>query len=147
MEPFIQAAHSVLAQLSEGCVDTGSLNLAGTTFPTANTNIAAHVDGSLIGDLVYSMSGSTARKLACVITGNEVREFGRMMRQGLDQLGVMLTEETRRILCEQGLECEIGAPIIFQGLNVEFAAAEPALSVLVDTNAGQLNVSVAVGKW
>mgnify|MGYP005861308505 CR=1 FL=1 len=147
MEPFIKAAYSVLARLSDGCMDTGPLNLAGTTFPSANTNIAIHIEGSLRGNLVYSMSESTAKKLASIIIGGEIREFGSMMRQGLDRLGAMLIEEASRFLNEQGLDCRIGTPIIFQGLNVEFAAAAPALSIPINTDAGQLNVNVAVSKW
>ncbi|MEN6521599.1 MAG: hypothetical protein ABFD46_10690 [Armatimonadota bacterium] len=147
MEPFVEAARSVLEQVAGGAVEPGMLSLLGTTFPTASTNIAARIDGSLKGDVVYSMSSETAQKLVTSVMGAETRGFGRTAGFGLNQLGAMLAEQTDRVLSEQGIDCEISSPIVFQGMNVEFAVPEPALSVPIDTEAGELKVSVAVRRW
>jgi len=146
IEPFVKAARSVLEQVSGDSVEAGILTLLGTTFPTASTNIAARIDGSLKGDVVYSMSGETAEKLAASITGTAARGFGRLTGCGLGRLGAMLAEQTSRTLDELGMNCEISSPIVFQGMNVEFAVPEPALSVPINTQAGEMYVSLAVRK-
>jgi len=144
MEPFVQAARSVIEGLVGCSARPGAIGLAGSTFTSGTTNLAAIVSGELSGDVMYSMSGETAERLASAISGTQVRAFGRSMGHGLSQLGVLLAEQTRRTLDEHGYVCEVGRPIVFQAMNVEFSVAEPALSVPVETEIGQLNVSVAV---
>jgi chemotaxis protein CheX len=144
LDPFVQGADLVLKEFSVGGVKTGGLGLLGTTFPTASINITTRVDGSLRGDVVYSMSSVTARKLAGLITGMETHTFGRRMGEGLSQFGNILAEQTGKLLEERGLECEFSSPTIFQGLNVEFSATAPALAVPIDTDVGRVEVSVAV---
>lgn len=146
MEPFVRAARSVLEAVSGGCAESGQLGLRGTTFPTAATNIAVRVNGTLEGDLIYSMSSQTARKLATKLTGREARVFGRVTGSGLSQLSSLLIEKTAEMLIQQGEQCEISNPTIFQGMNVEFSVNAPALAVPIDTDAGQVDINVAVRK-
>jgi len=144
MEPFVQAVRSVLEQVSGGRAQAGPLSLLGTTFPTACTNIAVRVNGSLEGDVVYSMSSLTAQKLAGLLVGAETYGFGRLTGSGLIQLGNMLVQQTGRFLIERGIKCDVSSPTVFQGLNVEFSVTAPALAVSVDTEAGQVDINVAV---
>lgn len=144
MEPFIKAACSVLEEVSSSEARSGNLSLRGTTFTTATTNIAARIDGSLTGDVIYSMSAATARRLVETIMGMEVSSFGKVMGTGLGSLGTMLAGRTDQVLIEHGHKCQIGSPMVFQGLNVEFAVLEPALAVPIQTDAGEVYVSVAV---
>lgn len=146
MEPFIEGACSVLGRISGGRVETGSLGLMGATFPTACVNIAARVSGNLHGDVVYSMSSQTADKLAEMLTGSAVHGFSRLTGSGLVQLGSMLARETGHLLGRSGMHCEISRPTVFRGLNVEFSADAPALAVSVDTDAGQVDINLAVRK-
>jgi len=144
MEPFVEAACSVLRRISGGRAEPGRLGLLGTMFPTACVNIAARVSGNLQGDVVYSMSSRTAQKLAELLTGAEAHGFGRLTGSGLVQLGDLLARETGCLLSRTGLNCEISGPTVFQGLNVEFSAAAPALAVSVNTDAGQVDINLAV---
>lgn len=144
MEPFIQAACLVLKRISGGRADTGPLGLMGTTFPTACVNIAARVSGNLQGDVVYSMSSQTAEKLAELLTGAEAHGFSRLTGSGLVQLGSMIAQETGCLLGRNGIDCEISRPTVFRGLNIEFSAVAPALGISVDTEAGQVDINLAV---
>jgi CheY-specific phosphatase CheX len=143
MKPFVQAACAVLEQVS-GAARPGPLGLLGTTFPAASINVATRVGGSLRGDVVYSMSSRTAQKLAGLLIGAEAHGFGRLTGSGLARLGDMLAHETNRSLADLGLDCHVGSPTVFQGMNVEFSAAAPALAVSIETSAGQVDVNVAV---
>jgi len=140
----VQAACSVFEQVTGGRVETGPLGLLGATFPAACVNIATRVNGSLRGDVVYSMSSLTAQAVAGRLVDVEIHGFGRLAGSGLAQLGDMLAARSSQILSEQGLGCEISGPTVFQGLNVEFSAIAPALSVPIDTDAGRIDVNVAV---
>jgi chemotaxis protein CheX len=144
MEPFVRAACSVLDSVSNGSAKAGSLGLQGSTFPAASINVAARIDGSLRGDVVYSMSSQTAQRLAGLILGSEAHGFGRLTGNGLSRLGDMFADSTRNLLSESGLNCRISSATVFQGLNVEFSAAAPALSVPIHTDAGDVEVNVAV---
>ena len=144
MEPFVEAACSVLERTAGGRADRGPLGLLGTTFPAACVNVVVRISGDLRGEVVYSMSSQTARKLAESILGSEVRGFGRTAGEGLAMLGEMLVRETRETLDREGLSCEMGYPTVFQGLNVEFSMADPALTLSVETGNGQVDISLAV---
>ena len=125
-------------------MEPGPLGLLGTTFPAACVNIATRVNGALRGDVVYSMSSLTAQMLAGRLVDAEIHGFGRLAGSGLAQLGDMLAMRSSQTLSEQGLGCEISSPTVFQGLNVEFSAIAPALSVPIDTDAGRIDINVAV---
>ncbi len=144
MGPFLVAACSVLEEVSGSEVKRGSLNLLGARFPTAAVNIAARVDGSLAGGVVYSMTGLTAQELASRLTGRQCGRFDRVVGMGLGQLGVMFADATGRVLAQHGYSCRISGPTVFQGLNVEFSAEAPALCTPIETAAGAVDVNVAV---
>jgi len=141
--PFVQAASDLL-EIAIGDAETGVIGLSGTTFSTANVNIAMRVDGALRGDVVYSMSTLTAQKLARSFTGIDTQLFGREMGKVLARLGNALVAKTENLLATQGLECEISRPVVFQGLNVEFSGIAPALIVPIETSIGSISVTVAV---
>lgn len=147
VEPFVEAASAVLRQVSGGSVKSQPLGMLGTMFPAACVNIVSRVDGSLRGDVVYSMSSMTAQKLAGLLVGAEPYGFGRLLGSGLSQLGDMLARETGSILNNRGLDCNISGPTVFQGLNVEFSSATPALAVPLDTAAGRIDINVAVRSY
>jgi len=144
MEPFVEAACRVLEQVLGGRAVPGPLGLLGTTFSVAGTNIVLQVNGSLSGDVVYSLSSRTAAELARNLNGTADRAFGPLAAAGIGKLGEMLARAADRALSEGGWNCSIGAPIVFRGPGVEFWAGDPALSVAIDTGAGQFHVNVAV---
>lgn len=144
IEPFIESACTVLAGLSDTPVSPQPLSLLGTPFSTASINIASRVDGPLAGEVVYSMSGRTARDLASRVTGGDCRSLGDVTGSGLSRLGAMLAEDVCRLLAERGYACSVSNPMILQGLNVEFSTSAPALSVPLETDVGEVSVNVAV---
>jgi chemotaxis protein CheX len=144
MDPFVEAARAVLEEVCGGRAKPGALGLLGTTFATASINIAARIDGTLVGEVVYSMSSRTAQKLAGLLVKAETHGFGRLTGTGLAELGCMLAKESARLLAEQGHDCRFSSPIVFRGLNVEFSVIAPALTVPIDSDAGQVEVKVAV---
>ena len=76
--------------------------------------------------------------------GTEVSGFDQRLRAGMVSLVEMWGEQAHKLLAEQGLECEIGGPIVFRGLNVEFASTLAALVVPIDTPMGRVDIIVAV---
>ena len=144
IDPFVRAARSTLEQLSGSAATAGPPSLLGTTFAASPVNIVCRVSGGLEGEAVYSMSTLTARELATLIAGTEPNTFGQVMGRSLAQLGSAWAKGTRRMLSEMGFDCKISDPIVFQGLNVEFDVDAPALAVEIETEAGRVEVSVAV---
>lgn len=76
--------------------------------------------------------------------GTEVTEFDQRLRAGMVSLVEMWGEQAQKLLAEQGLECEIGGPIVFRGLNVEFAATLAALVAPIETPVGRVDIIVAL---
>ncbi|MDH7481908.1 MAG: chemotaxis protein CheX [Armatimonadota bacterium] len=144
VNPFVEAACSVLEHVSGTLVKPGDLCLLGNPFGAASINIATRVEGTLCGIVVHSMAGLTARQLVSRITGKQCQGVGRVMGAGLTQLGMMFVEVASRTLAKYGYRCGLSSPTIFHGLNVEFMSESPALSIPLETGAGEVNVSVAV---
>ena len=144
VEPFVRGACSVLERILGSPTALGQLSLLGMTYSVGNVNVAARVSGSLRGEVVYSMSSLTAQKFADLTVGGGARGFGPLTGSALARLGDMIGQETERLLSEMGQPCDVGSPIVLQGINVEFSAVTPALAVPIETDAGQVKVSVAV---
>lgn len=144
MQPFVEAACSALERVCGQPTTAGTLRLMDATFPGASVNLAMRVRGSLCGDVLCSMSDATARRLAAKVSGADVAGFGRVLHEGLVAFSDAWSAQAARILAETGFACEVDAPIVFRGLNVELATAQPALITPVETPSGQTLISVAV---
>jgi chemotaxis protein CheX len=144
MDPFVESALHTLERVSGHPVTVGPPNLVGAIFPGASVNVAAKIGGALYGDLICSMSCSTARSLAETVVGGPVQGFGETLRRALVVLAEEWSDQARLLLADTGMVCEVGEPVVFQGLNVEMATTQPALSAPIETSVGQVNISVAV---
>jgi chemotaxis protein CheX len=144
MNPFVESALQTLERVSGQPVTAGPPNLFGAIYPGASVNVAAKVEGALCGDLICSMSGSTARSLAETVVGGSVQDFGETLRRGLVMLAEEWSGQARLLLADEGMVCEVSEPVVFQGLNVEMATTQPALTAPMETSVGQVNISVAV---
>jgi chemotaxis protein CheX len=143
-QPFLDSALVTLQCLSGSPATLGPLSLMGASFTGASVNVATRVRGSLEGDVICSMSYPTAQFLAEMTTGSAIHGFGEPLRRGLVGLAKMWGDQARLLLAEMGHECEVADPIVFQGLNVEMAMTQTALTAPIETLVGQVNVSVAV---
>ncbi|MDI6826897.1 MAG: chemotaxis protein CheX [Armatimonadota bacterium] len=142
--PFVESACSVLEYVSGTPVKVGDLCLLGNPFGARNINIAARVEGALFGNVVYSMPSLTARRLASRIIGKQCQGVGRVMGIGLTELGTKFVRAASSTLAKNGYRCGLSSPTVFHGLNVEFMSESPALSIPLETDAGEMNVIVAV---
>jgi CheY-specific phosphatase CheX len=144
LDPFVDAVRDTLSDTLSCATTPGPVSLLGPTFYAAAVNVSAQVKGALNGPAVYSMSSETAQELAGRLTGVKTHGFGPQLGHGLSTLANMWTDSAKRRLMEMGLACEIDGVTVFHGLNVEFSVNEPALAAAVETDAGRVNVSVAV---
>ncbi len=143
VEPFVRSAEMVLAEVC-GQAAAGPLGLLGREFTANATSIAVCIEGHLAGEVVYSMSCKSAeRMLSCIEEAGATSGIARG-HNGLGRLGARLADRAVAELRRFGLECRAAEPIVVRGYAVEFSAAVPALTVVVNTACGDVAVNVAV---
>jgi len=144
LDPFVDGVYATLNETLRCKASPGPMSLLGPAFYTSPVNVAVRVKGPVEGSAVYSMSSETAQELTGRLTGVRPNGLGPELGKGLSDLGAMWVERASQGLRKMGLTCEMGGVIVFHGLNVQYFGDEPALAAPVETDAGRVDVSVAV---
>jgi len=146
IEPFVRAAYNVL-ELTIGSRPTKEqLSLRRNSFTTQQLTILAGVNGDVEGSAMYGMSQATAQKIAGAMIGTEVLEMDEMAISAVSELGNMITGNATTLLSQKGMSVDITPPSIIRGIDVEVSTRTPALVVPIMTDAGRIEINVAIAE-
>lgn len=144
VDPFVRAAFGVLEQVLQERPERGQLALRNATFTTQQVTIVHGVVGMVEGSVLYGMSLVTAEKIASVMIGNPIMSFDDLASSAISELGNMITGNAATYLSQAGYACDITPPSIARGANIRMSTTTPALVVPVNTQAGRIEINIAL---
>lgn len=145
VNPFVNAAFSVIGQVLMMKVEKGTLAMRPSVFTSQQCNIITGVTGQVQGQVIYGMSLITADKIASLMLGQPIRTFDALAASAIAELGNMITGNAASQLAETGLICDITPPSIIRGTNVKISTANiPALVVPVCLEIGEIELTVSL---
>jgi chemotaxis protein CheX len=95
---------------------------------------------------MYGMTLATAQSIAGAMIGAEVPELDEMAMSAVSELANMITGGAAVIVSEYGLNVDITPPSIIRGTDVYISTRSSAQIVPITTDAGYLEMTVAVGE-
>lgn len=146
VNPFIESATNILAQIAGISAERGDLGLKSSTHPSHEVATVLGIVGEVKGQVVYSMSQATAKNIASQMMGGlPVEEFDEMAKSAIAELGNMITGNASTLLEQQGTRCNISPPTLITGQEMQISAIKiQTLIVPMNTDCGPLEIAVGL---
>lgn len=130
INPFIESADHVFAQLMDETLTKGRLSLKMADMPYPNVCIVLGVVGDIAGQVIYGASEESAVAIAsAMMMGVPVEELNDMAKSAISELGNMITGRATMGLEKVGYRVGISPPTIITGTDVRMAS--PKTQILV----------------
>ena len=145
INPFVEAAFSVLQEVLSTELKRGELFLKSTSQPVLGVTAIIGLTGDVEGRVLFDMSQKTAIAIASEMNGEEMTELNALGKATIGELANMITAQAVTKLHEQGFEFDLTPPAIITGENMQVTDSEvEALIVPVELTQGKLEINVAV---
>lgn len=145
INPFVEAAFSVMEMVLGVRPEKGSLAMQPTTFTSQQCNIVCGVTGQVQGQVIYGMSMSVADRIASFMLGQPIKTFDQLAASAIAELGNMISGHAMSKLSEVGYICDITPPTIIRGTNVKISTLSiPAIVIPMTTQQGEVSITVGI---
>jgi chemotaxis protein CheX len=145
INPFVEAAYSVLSEVLGTEVSRGELYLKSTSMPVLGVAAIVGLAGDVAGRVLFDMTKETALSVASAMNGEEIEELDDLCRATINELANMIAAQAVTKLHDLGFEFDITPPAIFTGDNMRISdGAVEALIVPMDLSYGKIEVNVAI---
>lgn len=120
---FIRATSTVFAEVSSLSLINTDLEFFAEGFRSeANISVSFGISGGFTGQLILILDEAMALKLASAsLMGVPVTNFDKMAESAVCELGNMIGGSAGKRLLEIGYDCDITAPVIKRGREVDTA--------------------------
>lgn len=145
INPFIEAAFSVMEMVLGNRPSKGDLAMQPATFTSQQCNIVCGVTGQVQGQVIYGMSMTVADKIASTMLGQPIKVFDQLAASAIAELGNMISGHAMAKLSEAGYICDITPPTIIRGTNVKISTLSiPAIVIPMTTDQGEVSITVGI---
>lgn len=145
INPFVETAYNVLAEVLGGEVSRGDLFLKSTSTPVMGVAVLVGLAGDVEGRVLFDMSLETAMKIASKMNNEELEEFDDLAKATIAELANIITAQAVTKLQELGFRFDVTPPALFTGEKMEIANHDvEALIVPMVTEQGKIEVNVAI---
>ncbi len=149
INPFVEAAHSVLKEVLQVDVQRGELYLKSTAAPVLGVAAIIGLAGDVEGRVLLDMSRATAIQVASGMLQSmdmePIDELNEMGRATITELANMITGQAVTKLHNLGFKFDLTPPALVTGDNMEISNANvEALIVPMEMPQGKMEINVAI---
>lgn len=145
VNPFVDAARSVLEAEVSATVTRGPLSLRSSAYTTLPITVLIAVTGKVQGIVLYGMAEKTAMGMVEAMMGQPFPEFDELAQSGIAELGNVITGAASVVLAEAGYPSKISPPTLIVGNGVMVSTLDiRRLVVPLGTQYGVVEVQVAL---
>lgn len=145
INPFVETAYNILAEVLGGEVKRGDLYLKSTSMPVMGVAALVGLAGDVEGRVLFDMSMETALNIASQMNCEKLTEFDALAKATITELANLITAQAVTKLHELGFRFDLTPPALFTGEKMEVSDHEvEALIVPMITEQGKVEVNVAI---
>lgn len=145
INPFVETAYDILAEVLGGEVKRGDLYLKSTSMPVMGVAALVGLAGDVEGRVLFDMSLETALNIASQMNGEKMTELDDLAKATITELANLITAQAVTKLHELGFRFDLTPPALFTGERMEISDHEvEALIVPMITEQGKVEVNVAI---
>lgn len=149
INPFVESAHAVLAEVLQADVKRGDLYLKSTAAPVLGVAAIIGLAGDVEGRVLLDMSRQTAIAVASGMLKSmdmdPIDEMNEMGRATISELANMITGQAVTKLHNLGFKFDLTPPALVTGDNMEISNTNvEALIVPMEMPQGKIEINVAI---
>ncbi|MBN2736250.1 MAG: chemotaxis protein CheX [Spirochaetales bacterium] len=145
INPFVEAAFSILKEVLGDDLSRGELYLKATSQPILGVTAIVGLAGDVEGRVLIDLTEKTAMKIASAMNGEEMTTLNELAKATITELANMITAQAVTKLSELGFTFDLTPPTIITGEKMEITNYEvEALIVPIETSHGKLEINVAL---
>ena len=145
INPFVEAAYTILDEVLGGGVKRGDLYLKSTSMPVMGVAALVGLAGDVEVRVLFDMSMETAVNVASAMNQEKLASFDPLAKATITELANMITAQAVTKLHDLGFRFDLTPPALFTGEKMEISDHEvEALIVPMDTQQGKIEINVAV---
>ena len=145
INPFIDAATSVLTMLTGMPVERGTMELRRDASATKEVMAVIGMAGEVEGRVILEMNNDTALAMAGIMNQEPFEELSHLAQDTLMELTNLVVAKAVSMLNEQGFLFKLTPPLIFTGANLSTASMNlETLVIRLHASAGEMNLNVAL---
>lgn len=146
INPFMDSLIKVLSSFGMNDVKRGSISLKETMNTNKDVTSIIGIVGSFRGNVAFSFSSGTAKKLASVLMmGMPVEELNSMSRSAVGELTNMITGTAAGIFSANGQEIQLTPPSLIFGDDIFFIISMvQTISIDMITPAGVIEINIGL---
>jgi len=145
INPFIQAAQSVISMLCSVQPKIGKVHLRNMPFSADQVIIIIGVVGKIKGQVCFEMSENTAKKIASIMMGGiPVDKLDEMSKSAVAEMGNMIMGNTSTIFANQKVNIDITPPSLLTGEKIEVSNKTTTIVVPLELDGvGNISINIA----
>lgn len=146
INPFVTATFEILKAVADLNPKRGKLILKTEAIPSFGVSVLVGVVGEVKGQVVYSLSEETGKKISsAMMMGMPVDAFDEMAKSAVSELANMITGNASTQLASLGLTIDISPPTLVTGTNIHIATSNSQTIVIpVETELGVFEINVSL---
>ena len=135
----------IMPQLGFTNIKIGEVVLRGKCIESPGVIVIIGIIGDIQGNIIYSMDGENAKKIASVMMmGSEIKEFDNIAQSAVSELINMLTAKAVTNLSDRGIVADISTPTLIYGKFITNANKEKVVNVVLEINGVNIEVNMAL---
>jgi chemotaxis protein CheX len=145
VNPFVRGTGDVLTMLLSTTPTLGKITAESSMVTSGEVNVACGVTGDLTGQVILSLSETSATKLATKMMGGAPVDDA-LRSSCLSELANMVCGNSVTLLAEAKFACDITPPTLISGTNVKITAYDlPCLIIPIEiAEVGTLSIHVCL---
>lgn len=145
INPFTEAAYSILSQVLGGEIKRGDLYLKSNCMPVKGVAAMVGLAGDVEGRVLFDMDQETALKIASAMNSEELTKFDELVRATITELANLITAQAVTKLHDLGFRFDLTPPALFTGQDMEISNTDmEALIVPMEVPQGRIEINVAI---
>lgn len=145
INPFVEAAYSIMQEVLQAEVDRKDLYLKKSSQPVMGVAAIVGLAGDVEGRVLIDMSQDTALKIASTMNNEELTALDELVRATIAELANMITAQAVTKLHDLGFKFDLTPPSIITGENMQVSNSDvEALIVPLEMPQGLVEINVAV---
>lgn len=144
INPFIQAAQSVIKSLCRVDAKLGKIYLRSSPFTANQIIIIIGIVGKIKGQVYFELSKTTAEKIASVMMGGvQINELDEISKSALSEMGNMIVGNAGIIFGNNKIHIDITPPALLVGDRIEMSNRTPTVVIPLQLNElGEIKINV-----
>jgi chemotaxis protein CheX len=148
INPFVEAAFSVLKEVMNAEVKRGEIYLKPTTMSIQGVAALVGLAGDVEGRVLFDMSKETALHVAGAMNQEEFTTLDELAKATIQELANMITAQAVTKLHDLGFKFDLTPPALFTGENMEVSTNLGEVEALIVPmelgDNGKIEVNVAI---